>query len=138
MRFYYITNIFDLHTSGKETTALLKFFWNLHGMHFVSFFFSKWRKYYNLTFDETFKIYCCYPNSSSIKKLYLRAVKSAISFFSISYICSFYQGFCQKLCEKINIFEYRFPKFISRFSILQNIKISNLVILNWWPFEYKR
>ena len=28
-------------------------------MHFVSLFFSKWKKHYNLPFDDTFKMYCC-------------------------------------------------------------------------------
>ena len=39
MTFYYVTNIFDLHTFNNETTALLKFFEISTEMHFVSLFF---------------------------------------------------------------------------------------------------
>ena len=39
MKFYYITNIVDIHTSANETTALLKFFQISTEMHFVSLFF---------------------------------------------------------------------------------------------------
>ena len=38
MKFYYITNIVDIHTSANETTALLKFFQISTEMHFVSLF----------------------------------------------------------------------------------------------------
>ena len=37
----------------------LKFFWNLHRYAFCFFIFSKWKKHYNLPFDDTFKMYCC-------------------------------------------------------------------------------
>ena len=59
MKFYYATNISDLHTVDNETTALLKIFEISKEMHFVSLFFSKWKKYSNLTFDHTFKMYYC-------------------------------------------------------------------------------
>ena len=36
-----------------------KNFWNFHRNVFCFFIFSKWKKYYNLTFDDTFKICCC-------------------------------------------------------------------------------
>ena len=36
-----------------------KTFWNLHGNAFCFFIFSKWKKYYNLPFDDTIKMYCC-------------------------------------------------------------------------------
>ena len=39
MKFYYVTNIFDLHTIDNETTTLLKFFENYTEMHFVSLLF---------------------------------------------------------------------------------------------------
>ena len=41
------------------------------------------------------------------------------------------------LYEKTIIFQYKFPKFMPRCSILQNIGMSNLVILKWRYFEYK-
>ena len=37
----------------------LKKFWKFHGNAFRFFIFTKWKKYYNLTFDETFIMYCC-------------------------------------------------------------------------------
>ena len=36
-----------------------KFLWNLHRNAFCFFMFSKWKKHYNLPFDDTFKMYCC-------------------------------------------------------------------------------
>ena len=36
-----------------------KIFWNLHGNAFYFFISSKWKKYYHLTFNDTFKMYCC-------------------------------------------------------------------------------
>ena len=59
MKFYYVTNIFDLHTFNNETTGLLKLFEILTEMHFASLLFSKWKNYYNLTFDWTFQMYFC-------------------------------------------------------------------------------
>ena len=41
MKFYYVTNIFDLHTFGYEAMVLLKYFEISTGMYFVSLFFSK-------------------------------------------------------------------------------------------------
>ena len=72
MKFCYITNIFDLHTFDSETKAFLKNFkfpWKC----ILFLYFSKWKKYYNLTFDYTFEIYCfalCNLNSSFINKPY--------------------------------------------------------------------
>ena len=43
MKLYYVTNIFDLHTFGNETKALLKVFEVFKEMHF--FIFSKLKKY---------------------------------------------------------------------------------------------
>ena len=36
-----------------------KFFWNFHGNAFCFFISSKWKKYDNLTSEDTFKMYCC-------------------------------------------------------------------------------
>ena len=41
MKFYYVTNIFDLHTFDNETTGFLKLFEILTEMHFASLLFSK-------------------------------------------------------------------------------------------------
>ena len=52
---------FDLYIFGSQMAALLYFIeiWSI--MHFVSFFFlvffSKWKKYYNLPFDNIVKMY---------------------------------------------------------------------------------
>ena len=68
----------------------------------------------------------------------LWAVEYAISFiFTISYLRLFQRGFFQQIYEKIIIFQYKFPRLISRCSTLQNIRMSNLVILKWRCFEYK-
>ena len=39
MKFYYVTNIFDLHIFDNETAAPLKLFEIFMEMHFVSLFF---------------------------------------------------------------------------------------------------
>ena len=41
MKFYYVTNIFDLHTFDNETMGLLIFLEICTEMHFVSLFFFK-------------------------------------------------------------------------------------------------
>ena len=58
-------------------------------------------------------------------------------FFSISHLECFSQDFCQKVYEETILFHLKFQKSISRYSILQKIRISNFVILKWRPFEYK-
>ena len=52
-------------------------------------------------------------------------------------IYSFSQGFCQKVSEETILFQLKFQKSISRWSILQKIRMSNFVILKWRLFEYK-
>ena len=82
MKFYYITNVTDPNTSGNETT-----FWNFHG-NAICFFFSQRNKYYSLTFDDTFKMYCCelcYRNSCSLNKPHLRVVEYATSFLFFNF-----------------------------------------------------
>ena len=54
VKFYYVTNIFDLHTFHNEATALLNFLKFPRKCVFCFFIFSKW----NLSFDGTFKMYC--------------------------------------------------------------------------------
>ena len=81
MKFYIVTNIFDLHTFDNETK-----------MDFVSLFFLKER---NITSSLLMMHLKCTVvhydnlNSSSINKLYLRAAEYAISFFSICYLSLF-------------------------------------------------
>ena len=57
--------------------------------------------------------------------------------FLISNLKCFLRDFCQKVYEETIHFQLKFQKSISRCSILQKIKMSNFVILKWWPFEYK-
>ena len=58
-------------------------------------------------------------------------------FFRILIYVYFSKAFVKKLYEKTMIFWNKFPKFISRCSVLQNTRMSNLVILKRRPFEYK-
>ena len=51
----YVTNIFNLHIFEHEMTALLKFL-KFPRNAFCFFIFSKWKKYYNLPLDDTFKM----------------------------------------------------------------------------------
>ena len=68
-------------------------FWNFHGNAF-SFFITTWFQYYNLTFDDTFKTYCCGNlNSNFINKLYLRAVEYTDSFFLLFFLFCFFSIF---------------------------------------------
>ena len=55
--FYYVTSVSDLHIFNNEIHFW--FFWNLHGYGSCFLIFSKWKEYYNLPFDDAFKIYCC-------------------------------------------------------------------------------
>ena len=89
MKFYYVTNIFDLHTFDNETTTLLKFLEVFAEIHFVSLFFLNERNVTNSL--EMIHLKCTVVhytnlNSSSINKPYLRAVVYAILAFSISII----------------------------------------------------
>ena len=77
---FQISNLLDFESSYKEWELLgsykillrykyiwsksfwqwndghFEFFWNLHGNAFCFFIFSKWKKYCNLTFNDTFEI----------------------------------------------------------------------------------
>ena len=54
-----------------------------------------------------------------------------------SHLKCFSRHFCQKVHKETIIFELKFQKSISRCSILEKIRMSNFVILQWRPFEYK-
>ena len=58
-------------------------------------------------------------------------------FFPFLIYVYFNEAFVKKLYEISIIFQYKFPKFISRCSILQNIRMSNLVKLKWQSFQHK-
>ena len=86
MKFYYITNIFDLHTFDNETSTLLKIFEISKEMHFVSLFFLNGR---NITTSLLIKHLNCAVlqyaklNSSSINKPYLRVIQYDVFLFLI-------------------------------------------------------
>ena len=47
---------------------------------------------------------------------------------------AFHETFVKKFMKKLSFFNSIFKKSISRYSILQKIKMSNFVILKWRPF----
>ena len=59
MKFYYVASIFDLKIFDNERLVVSKVFEICTEIYFFSLFFLKWKKYYNFTFDDTFKMYCC-------------------------------------------------------------------------------
>ena len=93
-----------------------KFFLNLQGNTFCFFTFSKWKKYYNFTFDDIFKMYRCALcsinlNSSSINKSFLNQGPLNIPFHFcriLVYLC-LNEAFFKNLKKKTIIFWYKFP-----------------------------
>ena len=82
--FYYVTNIFDLHTFDNETTALLKFIETSTEIHFVSLLFLNERNIATsllMIHSKCTLVHYANLNSSSKNKPYLRAAKFVISFF---------------------------------------------------------
>ena len=57
------------------------------------------------------------------------------------FLCLIYsvfgRTFVKKFMEKLSFFGSDFKKSISRYSMLQKIRMSNFVVLKWRPFEYK-
>ena len=51
--------------------------------------------------------------------------------------CLFHEAFVKKSMKKLFFFNFKFQKSILRGSILQKNRMSNFVILKWWPFEYQ-
>ena len=88
MKFYYVTNIFDLHIFDNETTAILIFFQISAAMHFVSLFFLNERNIATSLLMIHLKrtvVHYVNLNRSSINKPYLRAVEYTISFLFFFY-----------------------------------------------------
>ena len=137
---FYVLNIFDLHTLDKETPALLRIFEISTEMYFVSLFFLNER---NIT-TSLLMIHLKYVvvpyanlNSSSINKPCLRAVEYAISFFWILIYVYFKEAFIKSFMKKVSFLVQISKIHFTIVCILQNIRMSNLAILKWWPFEYK-
>ena len=135
MKFYCVTNIFELHSFHNEMMALLKLFEISTEMYFVSLFFLKERNITTSLVMIHFKcavVHCANPNSNSgsINKPYLQAVEYTISFFLNSYLRLFLQGFYQKRYKKPIGFNTNFQNLFQYVVyILQNIRMSNLAIL---------
>ena len=100
-------------------------------MYFVSLFFLNARNFTTSLLVMHLKctaVHYANLNSSSKKKSFLnyRLLNMLFRFFRFHiYVWKNYH------------FYYKFPKFMSTCSILQNNRMSNLVILKWWHFEYK-
>ena len=133
MKFYNVTNIFDLLTFDNKTTALSKKFEISTEMHFVSSFSLNER---NITTSLVIiHLKCAVAryanlNSSSINMPYLRAVEYAIQFFLIFYLCLFQQSFVKNFMKILSFFNTNFQNpFQDVVCILQIIRMSNLVVL---------
>ena len=123
MKFYYVTDIFDLHTFDNETTALLKFFEICTEIHFVFLFFLNEKNIstslliIHLKCDVMY-CYVLFPftmynyanlNSSSLSKPYLRAVEYAILLlFDILYIFILMKLLSKILLKKLSLFNTNF------------------------------
>ena len=129
MKFYYVANIFDLHIFDNETTALSKFFEISMEMHFASLFSLNERDIttsFLMIHLKCTVVHYSNLNPSSINNPLSRDVEYATLFFSISLT-----RLLSKTLWKNYFFQCKFPKFISRCTRLQNIKMSKLVILKW-------
>ena len=142
MKFYCVTHIFDIHIFDNETTAFLKFFEICGEMYFVSLFFLNERNITTSLLMIQLKctvVHYANLNSSPMNEPFLNygPLNTLLRFFSASHLCLFQRSFCRKLQKNLLFFSINIHKFISRCSILQNIKMSSLVILKWRHFEYK-
>ena len=84
MKFYYVTNIFDLHALENEKTALIKLFEISTEMHFVFLFFLNERHIttsFLMIHLKCAVVHYANLNSGSRNKAYLPAVKYVVSFF---------------------------------------------------------
>ena len=84
MKFYYVANIFDLHTFDNETTALSKFFEIPMEMHFVSLFSLNERDIttsFLMIHLKCTVVHYSNLNPSSINNPLLRDVEYATLFF---------------------------------------------------------
>ena len=138
MKFCLFMNISNLHTLDNEMTALLKFFKISTEMYFASLFFLNERNIATSLLMIHLKwtlVHYANLNSNTINKPHLRAVKYAFSFFFDFFFIFILATLLSKNLWKN--YYYKFPKFVSRCSILQNIRMSNFVMLKWRPFEYK-
>ena len=81
--------IFDLYTFDNETMALLKIFETSKEINFLSLFFLNERNITSSLLTMHLKcvvLHCANLNSSSINKVYLRAIEFAISIFLFMFL----------------------------------------------------
>ena len=95
--------------------CLLKILGNLHRDTFSFFIFSKWKKYYNHTFDDMFKMCCCTLCSPKFKLqkqavFKSRTVEYAIVFFDFLFMFILTRLFSKKKKkkEKLSFFNTNF------------------------------
>ena len=128
MKFYYVTNIFDLHTFENEMTVFLEFFKISTEIDFVSMYFLNER---NITtsllmmhLKRTVAHYA-YLNPSFINKPYLRAFEYAISCFFLFLIYDYFnEAFVKNFMKKLSFFNTNFKNsFQDVVYILQNIRM---------------
>ena len=107
-KFYYVTNIFDLHIFDIGTATLLNFFEICTEMHFVSLFFLNER---NITTSllmihlKCTVVHYSNLNSSSINKLFLNYERLSIYiFFQFLIYVHFNEAFVKKNIEQLSFF----------------------------------
>ena len=111
---YHVTNIFDLLICDNETMALLlNFFEICTEMHFVSLFFSKWKKHYNLLLVVRLKctvVHYANLNSSSKNKAFLNygSLNMLFRFFRFPIYVYFNETFVKKLMKQLSSFNTNF------------------------------
>ena len=103
-KFYYVTNIFDLHVFGKETAVLLTFFEICTEMHFVSLFFLNERNITNpllMIHLICTAVHYANLNSSSINKPLLNygPLNLLFCFFRFLIYVYFNEAFVKKIME---------------------------------------
>ena len=119
MKFYYVTNIFDLHIFDNEMTALLKFFKICTEMHFVSLFFLSERYITTslLMIRQCTVVHFANVKLSSINKSFLdcEPLNMLFRFFLVFFrfflflVCSYFKkAFVKEFIKKLIIFNTSF------------------------------
>ena len=128
MKFYYITNIFDLHIFDNETRALLIFFWNLHRNAFCFFIFLTDRNITNSLL--TIHLKCTVVpyanlNSSFLKKPFLncRPLNMLFRFFRFLIYVHFNEAFVKNFMKKLSFFNKNFQNSFQDIVYYRNIKM---------------
>ena len=140
--FYYVKNIFDLRIFNNETAAVLSRVEICTETYFVSLFFLKERNVttsFSMIHLKYAVVQCANLNWSSSNTSFLnhRSLNKLFCFFfDFSFMFISMRLWSTNLWNNYHFFN-KFPKFISRCSILQNNWMSNLVIQKWRQFKNK-